>query len=89
MASIQSEVRALLESWSEAARIKDVDRLMCTEYCVLGDRPSHLIFRERLPSTTFVNKGKEEGRGDCKPRLEDSESASYYCRLCSICSAAC
>jgi ketosteroid isomerase-like protein len=28
MASIQSEVRALLESWSEAARIKDIDRLM-------------------------------------------------------------
>jgi ketosteroid isomerase-like protein len=28
MASIQSEVRALLDSWSEAARIKDIDRLM-------------------------------------------------------------
>src|SRR5215217_2131389 len=28
MASSQSEVRALLESWSEAARIKDIDRLM-------------------------------------------------------------
>jgi ketosteroid isomerase-like protein len=28
MASIQFEVRALLESWSEAARIKDIDRLM-------------------------------------------------------------
>jgi ketosteroid isomerase-like protein len=28
MASTQSEVRALLESWSEAARIKDIDRLM-------------------------------------------------------------
>jgi ketosteroid isomerase-like protein len=28
MASIQSEVRALLESWSEAARTKDIDRLM-------------------------------------------------------------
>jgi ketosteroid isomerase-like protein len=27
-ASTQSEVRALLESWSEAARIKDIDRLM-------------------------------------------------------------
>jgi ketosteroid isomerase-like protein len=28
MASTQSEVRALLESWSEAIRIKDIDRLM-------------------------------------------------------------
>jgi ketosteroid isomerase-like protein len=28
MASTQSEVRALLESWSEAARMKDIDRLM-------------------------------------------------------------
>jgi ketosteroid isomerase-like protein len=28
MASTQSEVRALLESWSEAARTKDIDRLM-------------------------------------------------------------
>ena len=28
MASSQSEVRALLEIWSEAARIKDIDRLM-------------------------------------------------------------
>jgi ketosteroid isomerase-like protein len=28
MASAQSEVRALLESWSEAIRIKDIDRLM-------------------------------------------------------------
>jgi ketosteroid isomerase-like protein len=28
MASTKSEVRALLESWSEAARIKDIDRLM-------------------------------------------------------------
>jgi ketosteroid isomerase-like protein len=28
MASTQSEVRALLASWSEAARIKDIDRLM-------------------------------------------------------------
>jgi uncharacterized protein (TIGR02246 family) len=27
-ASAQSEVRALLESWSEACRIKDIDRLM-------------------------------------------------------------
>ena len=28
MASPQSEVRALLESWSGAARMKDIDRLM-------------------------------------------------------------
>ena len=28
MASTQSEVRALLECWSEAARTKDIDRLM-------------------------------------------------------------
>src|SRR5262245_64964815 len=28
MASIRSEVRALLDSWSEACRIKDIDRLM-------------------------------------------------------------
>lgn len=28
MDSTQSEVRALLDSWSEAARIKDIDRLM-------------------------------------------------------------
>jgi ketosteroid isomerase-like protein len=28
MASTQSEVRALLESWSEAAGMKDIDRLM-------------------------------------------------------------
>jgi uncharacterized protein (TIGR02246 family) len=28
MVSTQSEVRALLESWSEAARMKDIDRLM-------------------------------------------------------------
>ncbi len=28
MASIQSEVSALLESWSQAARMKDIDRLM-------------------------------------------------------------
>jgi ketosteroid isomerase-like protein len=28
MASTQSEVRGLLESWSEAARMKDIDRLM-------------------------------------------------------------
>jgi ketosteroid isomerase-like protein len=28
MASTQSEVRALLDSWSEATRLKDIDRLM-------------------------------------------------------------
>ena len=28
MDSTQSEVRALLDSWSEAARLKDIDRLM-------------------------------------------------------------
>jgi uncharacterized protein (TIGR02246 family) len=28
MASTESEIRALLESWSEAARAKDIDRLM-------------------------------------------------------------
>jgi ketosteroid isomerase-like protein len=28
MASTQSEVRALLDSWSEACRTKDIDRLM-------------------------------------------------------------
>ena len=28
MASTQSEVRAFLESWSEAARVKDIERLM-------------------------------------------------------------
>ena len=50
MVSIQAEIRALLDSWSEAARVKDIDRLMSLY-------SKDIVYFDVVPPLRFIGSG--------------------------------
>jgi hypothetical protein len=60
------------QPWDESPSWADrepVEQLQTHRVLRMGGRPSHLIFRERLPSTHSGEYGKRKGRGCYAPAL--------------------